>query len=168
MDEIEVKVLEIDKDAVIDRLVSLGSEKVFDGPLYAVYFVNDSLPPGSSLRLRRKGDKSFLTFKTPVSVSDVKVCDELEVEVSDFDLMKELFLRLGFRVSFVDSRRRISFRVKNSLVEIDLYDNIPPFLEVESPSKDELVEVLGLLGFSLSQAKPWDRKQLINYYRNKN
>ena len=49
-------------------------------------------------------------------------------------------------------KSRESYRYKDSLVEIDIHEKsfCPfPFMEVESPSEEELEEVVGLLGYTL-------------------
>jgi len=38
MPEIEVKILEIDKDEVIKKLNSLGAEKIFEGYVETIYY----------------------------------------------------------------------------------------------------------------------------------
>ena len=62
-------------------------------------------------------------------------------------------------------RRRISFKIKKSLVELDFYQGIPPSLEVESPRKEELKQIVELLGYTMEQTKRWSGKKLLEHYR---
>ena len=67
MQEIEVKVIEVDKDEMTEKLIALGATKIFEGEVLTnVYDFEDGRlsKGGSYLRLRKMGDKSFFTFKT--------------------------------------------------------------------------------------------------------
>lgn len=50
MQEIEAKILEIDVVAIRDKLLTLGAQRVFDGPVDSVFLRDES---GRKLRLRR-------------------------------------------------------------------------------------------------------------------
>ncbi|MFH1316815.1 MAG: CYTH domain-containing protein [Candidatus Woesearchaeota archaeon] len=66
MKEIEVNIIEIDKDEIIKKLLDLRAEKVFEGDIYAIHydFKDNSLKIDKSfVRLRKRGDKSFLAYK---------------------------------------------------------------------------------------------------------
>lgn len=167
MEEIEVKILNINKNDVVKKLLQLGAEKVFDGPMNSVYLddENNNLAGGKKmLRLRQKGEKCFVTLKIKKVNELARVNDEYEINVCDFDKTRLIFKKLGFTEYSTDLRKRISFKLKNSLVEIDLRDDIPPFLEVESPSIQQLNEIIELLGFSTSDAKKWSGKDIMNFY----
>ena len=166
MKEIEVKILEIDKNTIINRLLELGAKRVFDGPMNSVYldFKNELKSNGKMLRIRQKGDKCIITLKIRKKDSEVKINDEYETEVKDFEETRQIFKNLGYKEFATDFRKRISYKIKNSLVEIDLYEHIPPFLEVEAPNKDELKDIVKLLGFSFNQTKTWTGKQVLDFY----
>jgi adenylate cyclase class IV len=67
--EKEIKILEIDKQAVIDTLVSLGAEKTFGGIVHDVYydFPDDDTHKMEAnnrmFRLRQKGQEHIYTIK---------------------------------------------------------------------------------------------------------
>jgi len=167
MEEIEVKILNIDKEKIIKKLLELGAEKVFDGPMKTIYLdLNNELRnSGKMLRIRQKGDKCIVTLKIKKEDSGTKINDEYETEVKNFEEAIKLFQNLGFKVFATDFRKRISYKIKNSLVEINIYDDIPPFLEVEAPTKEELKEIVNLLGFSLDQTKTWTGKEVLDFYK---
>jgi len=168
MEEIEVKILEINREKVVARLAELGAVKVFDGEMKTVYLDSESgLGKGKMLRMRLKGDKFIVTLKIKKKDREAKVSEELETEVEDFGNMMKIFENLGFMEVSVDERVRTSYKIKNSLVEIDSYEDIPEFLEVESPDKKELKEIVGLLGFSMDQTKTWTRRELLRFYGKK-
>jgi len=171
MEEIEVKILNIDKVAIVEKLLQLGAKKVFEGPMNSVYLDNENntLTDGKKmLRLRQKGEKNIVTLKIRKPNEFAKICNEYEINVCDFDKARAIFKLLGFTEYATDLRKRLSFKLKNSLVEIDLYDDIPPFLEVESPDIQQLKEIVELLDFSMSDTRKWSGKDVMKFYTTKN
>ncbi|HLC71072.1 MAG TPA: class IV adenylate cyclase [Candidatus Nanoarchaeia archaeon] len=167
MEEIEVKIIDIDPPEIIRKLQKLGAKKVFDGEMNSIYFdcQGEFKKSRKTLRLRQKGDASILTLKIKKDDADAKVHEELETTVGDFETAREIFRRLGFQEVSVGMRRRISFKIKKSLVELDFYQGIPPSLEVESPRKEELKQIVELLGYTMEQTKRWSGKKLLEHYR---
>ncbi|MDO8657046.1 MAG: class IV adenylate cyclase [Nanoarchaeota archaeon] len=169
MEEIEIKIIDINPTEIIKKLEKLGAKKVFDGEMNSIYFdyQGEFKKKKKTLRLRQKGDDCILTFKIKKDDADAKVHEELETSVSNFETAREIFKGLGFQEILVGMRRRISYKIKNSLVEIDFYPGIPPSLEVESPRKEELQQIVELLGYTMEQTKRWSGKKLMEYYEKK-
>lgn len=167
MDEIEVKVLDIDKNAVIATLNSLSATKVFDGTMNTIYFTSDTLREGQSLRIRQKGETCIITYKQHKPDNDVKICDEHEIVVDDFEKARHLLTSLGYAEKTSDQRHRTSYRLHNALVEIDTHADIPPFLEIEAPSKDDILTIAQLLGFTANDLRPWSGTQVREFYTKK-
>ncbi|WNJ16213.1 class IV adenylate cyclase [Pontibacter sp. G13] len=171
MKEIEVKILEIDQEALKNRLSELGARQSFHGELHAVFLDDPQkslTQQGQLLRVRKEGDSTKLTFKKPISKSGAKIMEELEVGISDIDLAVEIFERLGFQ-SFKSTRKfRTQFDYLNSHIVIDDYQDdlgpIPPFIEVESPNMEELQQVVSDLGYQQEQCKSWNTYDLVQYY----
>ncbi|MBW3003028.1 CYTH domain-containing protein [Candidatus Woesearchaeota archaeon] len=156
MQEHEVKILEIDEGKVEERLKQLGASLVFDGDLFSIYFNREI----DVLRLRKLGDKVLLTHK----FRKEGFYDETEVLVDDFDSARLLLGKLGLEEYATDFRRRKSFKVGNFRVDMDFYEDIPCFIEIEAESREELEKGIKLLGFSLEDAKFWSGKQVKEYY----
>ena len=100
MREVEVKILDIDVEAVRKRLLELGATKVFDGD---VDFIMFDYPDGrirsknEHFRLRKIGDKVELVHKSsPEPVEGFKIRKETETCVEDFDTMIEILKNVGF------------------------------------------------------------------------
>lgn len=158
-----MKILNVNKDEIIKRLTELNCIKVFDGPMNSVYL--DVEDENKFLRIRKKGEKEFITLKLDKGDNEMKINEEHEIEIKDFDTARKIFNELGFKEFSTDFRERISYKLRNSLVEINLYKNIPHFLEVESPNKEELKEIVELLGFTMNETNNWSGKDVINYYK---
>jgi len=98
MKEIEVKILNINKQKVEESLQILGAKKVFDGEMFAYFydFKDGSITKSHSvMRLRKEGDIAMLTFKKVLGKQGVKIAEENSVEVSNLSEMKKILENLG-------------------------------------------------------------------------
>lgn len=173
--EIEVKILNIDRRAVEEKLISLGAEKVFDDDITAFYY---DFPDGSirnsggTLRLRQEGIKSVLTFKKDFASTEAKIREEHEIGISDFNEMKYLLETIGLKAWIGMKKHRTSYRLEEVHFEIDSYQDafshIPDFLEIEGRDVDSVYAHAELLGFSKENCKPWDIMQLAAFYSKDN
>ncbi|MFT4303877.1 MAG: CYTH domain-containing protein [Candidatus Woesearchaeota archaeon] len=163
MDEIEVKILEVNVKEVQYKLRKLGAKKVFDGTVKAVYLDDGTLGNKKILRLRKLGDKVQLTYKEHVSRNKFKIDKEHEIYLEDFNEALNHFISLGFVIKKKTSKHRISYRFKDVSFEIDFINGIPPFLEIES-SKENILNYASKIGFKRSDLKPWSGKELYEHY----
>jgi len=161
MKEIEVKILNINRKEIEKKLISLGAKKIFDGKIEAEFFdfENNSLQKSDIiLRLRKEEEKIFLTFKKLIEKKDIKIEEELEVEVSDFEISKEILKSLGFKIWKTAQKHRTSYSLENVHFEFDNYlgdyEFIPEFLEIEAKSIEEIYKFVKILGFEKSDCKP--------------
>ncbi|NQU99044.1 class IV adenylate cyclase [Candidatus Woesearchaeota archaeon] len=175
MREIEVKILEIDRKELEKRLVSLGAKKVFDDKVDSMLFDFEDDPIHKSkglFRLRKSGSKSTLTLKKHVKSEKAKVRDEYEVEVSDFEKMKQILKLLGFHCWQGFEKHRTSYVIDKVHFELDKltgeYSYIPEFLEIEGPDVETIYKYVELLGFKKEDCKKWGGPKLIKYYKKKN
>ena len=167
MKEIEVKVLEIDIEEIEKKLKKMGAEKVFEGEIVSIYFdfPNKLLEKeGKVLRLRQKDDKVILTYKELVTQDEAKIMDEDELEVQNFDLMKEIFEKIGLSPLYEFKKHRTTYELNQTHFEIDKYPGIPAFLEIESPDLDTINEMVSKLGFSKGKANSYSIKEVLEYY----
>jgi predicted adenylyl cyclase CyaB len=170
MQEIEVKILNIDKQKVIAQLESLGAKKVLDCEMCSSTFdfADKRLAKeGKFLRLRTKGGITELTLKEKVSTEQAKINEEHEVIVSDKNCLRGILHGLGLKEVKTDAKKhRVEYVLGNVHFEIDtLAENIPPLLEVEAPTLEEVQKAVEMLGFSMKDdAKPWSGKDVREHY----
>ena len=62
------------------------------------------------------------------------------------------------------NKKRISYVLGDIRFEIDTYEGIPTFLEIEAPSEEILEEMVLKLGFSMKDTKPWNGKKVWKHY----
>ena len=167
MKEIEIKILEINKEEVIKKLIALGAKKIASEKQKSYFFdfpdcriKNDK----SSLRLRSFGDRNFVTFKKAVSSDGAKIEDETEIDVSSISETENLFLSLGLERKDSIGCIRTKYKIANVLFEIDEYPKVPCFMEIEAPSKEIIYNWVDKLNIDMSKIKAWSGRELFAHY----
>ncbi len=98
MEEIEAKILEVDRPKLERTLMGLGAKKVFDHEILTLLydFKNGTIIEQKNvLRLRKEQEKVELTFKKVTYTRTAKTAEEYSVEVSNFETMKDNIGKLG-------------------------------------------------------------------------
>lgn len=159
--ELEVKILDIDIAHIRQTMTALGAKRV-KNELQENY-IHD-FPDGRLLknkgyaRIRKVVDqdtgetKVFMTTKKLLSREVYKKMEEHETLIEDFSAGLGIFQALGLELLENVKKSRESYQYKDTLVEIDINEKhyVPfPYLEVESPSEEELEEVVKLLGYTM-------------------
>jgi len=170
MEEIEVKILDIDVKAVTEKLKSLGAKQVFDGEMLVYLYDFDDMrlqKKGSILRLRSKGEVSELAFKQKVNQDKAKVMKEYEIIFREHSDAEKILAELGLKKIGNYARykkHRTSFKLGTASFELDTYAGIPTFLEVEARTLEDVEMWVKKLGFSMKDAKPWSGRDVSNHY----
>ena len=102
--------------------------------------------------LESKKETIFMTTKRLISSDVFKKMEEFETIIEDKNTGIGIFETLGLQRMENIKKSRESYRYKNTLIEIDVNEKsfVPfPYLEVESPSEEELEEVVNLLGYTM-------------------
>lgn len=134
--EMELKYLNADFDDMRERMKEAGGRS--SGPYYESNLVFDDAKrslkkQGTLLRLREKQGKSVLTVKkkpeNPNS-SRLKVFEEIESGVDDFDALKDALEAIGFTVAFGYEKVREKWAFMDCTVCLD---HLPfgDFVEIE-------------------------------------
>lgn len=173
MKEIEVKILNVDKKAIEKKLISMGAKKVFEGDIHAIFFdfADQSIRKNKrTIRLRREGEKNVLTFKEPVPHNNLKIRQEYETEVEDFNMTKKILENIGLFEWLSLKKRRTSYKLTDARFEFDKhhdqYDFVPEFLEIESKDIRTVYKYVKLLGFKKEDCKPWTILDIVKNSKN--
>ena len=144
--EIEVRILNIDKEDLISKLEKNNAD--FIGDWLQIRYVYDFNPvdPHRWIRLRTNGDKTTLTIKNLVS-SRVDGTQELEIEVDDFDRTNLILKELGYEAKGYQENRRIQYTYNGVEIDIDYWPLIPTYIEIEGPSEEAVYKTVEALGF---------------------
>ncbi len=157
--EYEVRVLEINKEEIQDRLKKLNA--VLKEDVLQKRYVYDFKPvnPSKWIRLRTNGEKTTLTIKN-VESSKIDGTKELEIEVSDFDTANEILGELGYTPRGIQENKRIKYDLNGVEVDIDTWPKIPTYLEIEGSNEEEVYNTLKLLEIPKEKATSLDVQRI--------
>ena len=134
--ELEVKLLVRDLEAVEQKLVELGAvikqERILEINLRFDTPQGELSRSYKALRLR-KDNRSRLTYKGPSeSIEGVRVRQEIEFTVSDFDAARGFLEALGYQVFMIYEKFRTEYIYQGISISLD---ELPYgcFVEIEGP-----------------------------------
>ena len=167
MKEIEVKILDIDREELIEKLEKLNAVKKYDLLVEDYFF---KCKAGEVLRIRKIGSQIIMTHKSQKEkMSSVKQRLETEILSNDLDTSIMFLEKLGFHQSLKNMKRRMKYEYKNSEIVFDKYlgekDFIPEFIEIEAESKNKIIEIAKNLGFTEEDFFPGSTRDLVDRYK---
>jgi adenylate cyclase, class 2 len=169
MQEIEVKILEIDVEAVRKKLLALGAKKIFDGEVHATLLDfpdKRMIKADQFVRVRKVGDQTELCYKGAKEANkQFKSREEIEVNTSDFDTTLTLLKKIGLKEFHEGRKHRESYKINYVRFEIDSWVNIPPFLEIESTNEDKIKEYVEKLGYTMQDTTTISFHEIEEMYK---
>jgi adenylate cyclase class 2 len=167
--EVEAKAYCDDLTELEERIKGLGAEFASEVEQVDIYFnhpARDFAQTDEALRIRRVGDKAIFTYKGPKIDSQTKTREELSVELSDGDAMKEVLLKLGFSEVGVVKKMRKKYQVGEFKVCLDEVEGLGSFVELEvevttddqdkvARSRDDILRTLEEWGLSRIERKSY-------------
>ena len=149
--ELEVRILDINKENIINKLENLGAK--FIGDFNQIRYCYDFNPKLDNkwIRLRTTGIKNTLTIKE-VKNSNVDGTKELEIEVSSIEDTDKILNELGYKKRSIQENHRIQYILNDVEIDIDTWPQLNTFVEFEAKSIDKIKEVCKLLELDYSKA----------------
>lgn len=153
--EYEVKILNIDKEKIIQKLEDLGAQKEddYDYRRYVYGFKPEVYEKW--IRLRTNGKKTTLTIKEikDYTISGTK---EREIVVSDFDTTNEILNELGYFPKSYQENKRTRYKLDDVEIDIDTWPSIPTYMEIEGKSEEEVYSILEKLNIKRDEVTSLD------------
>lgn len=161
MQELETRIIDIDVENIRNILLENGAEKVkMEDQINDIYDFEDGrlLAKKGYARIRTVNDRLnnkvvyFMTTKKMLSQERFKVMEENETIILDKVMGEGIFKSLGLILKESNKKYRESYKIYDSLVEIDINDKsfCPfPYLEIETDSEEKLEKIVKLLGYTL-------------------
>ena len=161
MKELETRIVDIDVENIRSILLENGAEKVkMEDQINDIYDFEDGrlLAKKGYARIRTVNDRLnnkivyFMTTKKMLSQERFKVMEENETIILDKIMGEGIFKSLGLILKESNKKYRESYKIYDSLVEIDINDKsfCPfPYLEIETDSEEKLEKIVKLLGYTL-------------------
>lgn len=150
MKEIEVKVRNIDKKKILEKIDKLGAIKNFSGKVIDFRFDTPDRrlsKQGKALRIRQKGKHIYLNLKgKKKSIENITGRDEIGVRILNMKIMHKILNELGYIKIFELSKYRTEYKLDDVKFDIDEYIGMKPILEIESDSYENVERYLGVLG----------------------
>lgn len=167
-EEIEVKILNIDKPKIISFLGSIGAQKVLEARL----ITKDYDFPDRSLsrarlryRVRYDGKSAVVCSKKRIENTVYKKREKRTLEGSFGDAC-EILEGLGLVCTSEVHKDRTSFVLNGVRFGINqLPRNIPAYLEIESTSGEDLVKTgVELLGYTMRDTTNLNEKEVLKKF----
>lgn len=139
MIEVEVKAKISSGDEVSERIVSLGGRHISDEEQTDIYFNaphRDFAETDEALRIRKTGERTFITYKGPKIDDRSKTRKELEVEVADAETAAGILESLGFRRVREVFKERRTYSLGDFTLSIDTVRGLGNYLEIERDLPD--------------------------------
>ncbi len=161
--EIEVKLRVESHDPVRQRLEGVSARflrTVLE--TNSIYDRSDGMlrKRGCGLRMRsvtpegEKVSRATLTFKGPRIATALKSREELEIDVSDAELLARMLEGIGFVQVLRYEKRRESWGLDGCRVELDEPARLGLFVEIEGPDERTILSVQRKLGLEQAREVP--------------
>jgi len=145
MNEIEVKILNIDLKKIKKKLKEFGAKKI-KNVLQIDRIYQNKTNKGILVRIRQEGKRFYLTIKGKKIKSKLyKIRPEYEIEIPSLKFGEDMLKTLGFDYFNIGEKKRLYYKYRNCSVEIIKIPNFPEFLEIEGSGKniDYIAQQLG-------------------------
>ncbi len=182
--EKEIKILEVDVPILQKKLEKLWAKKTFEWYIHDVYYdfpdeKTDSLKMEDNKRLfrvRQKWDIHMYTIKRKRNKKKdwgekgVKIADEWERDITDVESFRKVLEKYWMKETREKKKFRISYSLGEMEFDIDDYylwddkNTIPPLLEIEAHSIEEINEYVIKLGLENHRQETWGSRKLFAHY----
>lgn len=167
--EIEVRFLEIDKNALINKLISLGAEDFGEDLLSDTIYYDKALAwqedGNKHVRLRQNKKGAKVTYKNHFEHSATGTI-EYEISVDNPDITHLLLEAVGLEAYRKQEKKRHSLKLDEVMFDIDTWPRMPTYVELEGPSEDALKIAAEKVGLSWEKVIFENPRTVIEKYYN--
>ncbi len=161
MIEIEVKILEINKDEIISKLEINWAELDYSSDIEAFFFRNGEW---KKIRLRKTNKWNNINFKKLITNDFWMSNIELETDIGEIEIIRKILLEVGFKEYWYSFKNRTSYKLNNITFDIDKYEWIPYVLEIEWKNNEDVKKGLSILWFDMKDAVNLTERELKEKY----
>ena len=151
--EFETHILNVNKMELAKKLEALGAKKRKDVLQKRITFDYPDRrfdAKRAFIRIRDNGAGMIeLAYKcNPVNgETGVGGSEEIEFVISDMEKAKEFFLAIGLEMKQFIETKRITYQLDDLTFDIDEWPMLAPFVEVEAPTEERVMDGVRMLGF---------------------
>lgn len=174
--EKEVKILEIDKNEIINKLIEIWAEKVFEGDIHDVYYdfldwMKEKMRKNDrQFRIRKRWDEYLYTIKRKRMkekdgwIDWLKMADEWENIITDIKWFEIVLEKYWMKKTREKKKFRTTFTLWKITFDIDEYEDIPVMMEIEAETKEEIDSYINKLWLENHIQKSFWSRGLFEYY----
>ena len=161
--EYEIRVLEINKEEFVKKIMSLGAKHIgdFDQRRY-VYDVKP-FNPDKWIRLRTNGKNTTITIKE-LKKRSIDGTKELEITVDDFDKSNMLLEELGYKNKGFQENKRSEYILDDIHIDIDSWPLIPMYVELEGLNEESVINMINKLGYKIEDCTTMCVMDIYRHY----
>lgn len=148
--EIKLKLLDVGKISTLERYIEkkggifLGEYSIIDE--YFSHPSRDFRQTDEALRIRIMNSNIELTYKSPRTANIPKVREEFTVKVNNYEVLKAILLKLGFKPIAKITKHRRMFTLNGDVkIFIDNVDRLGYFVEVETELTEKMLNFIDIL-----------------------
>ena len=153
--EIEVRLLNIDKEKLIQKLENLNAIFVSDWLQKRYIYDFNPIIENKWIRLRTNGEETHLAIKHYQS-TEIGGTKELEIKVDDFEKTNLILNELGYTARSVQENRRTRYILDNVEIDIDKWPHLNTYVEFEANSEEEIKKVMTKLDLNFEDITTMD------------
>ena len=144
--EIERRFYTFDRAVIEQKIKDLGGIRKGMFKFQTLQFIP---PEGySQLRLRDEGHRITFTIKKKTADGYE---EENEVNVNNFHEMKTILEKMGYKKKYLGQKIREIYDIENSELVFDHYPGLPGYMEIESPTEEEMFSLADKLGLDKNE-----------------
>lgn len=145
--EVEARILNIDKEDLINKLEKLGAK--FIGDWLQIRYVYDFKPIDKNrwIRLRTNGIETTLTIKE-IHDKTINGTRELEIKVDSLENTHLILEKLGYKRRSIQENKRIRYILNDVEIDIDTWPHLNTYAEFEGENEKQIKQVLELLKYN--------------------
>lgn len=160
--EIEIRILNIDKERFIKNIIKLGAKKEIASLQKRYVYDFNPVVSNKWVRLRTNGKKTTLTIKEILDKSAIDGTNELEIVVSDFDKTNLILEELGYTHRNYQENYREIYYLNGVEISIDTWPLIPTYVELEANKEQDIKSLLELIDYDEKNLTTLDVASIYN------
>lgn len=168
--EKEIKILDVNKGEIVEKLENMWAIKTFEWFIHDVYydFPDEVMAKMESndriFRVRKKGETHLYTIKRKRKEKWFKVADEHEMKITDVESFSKVLEQYGMEKIRQKKKYRTSYLYEWVEFDIDDYESIPTLLEIEAKTTKEIKFYIKLLWLVNHKTKRFWSRWLYSFY----
>lgn len=171
--ETEAKFKVTSHDPIRERLQSLGgslienvieTNRILDRPDGYLRKQGCGLRIRSTLNKDTQVTRGTMTYKGPCQPGDIKIREEVEIEVSDAEMTAKILNQMGYIEILWYEKSRESWRLGEARIELDQPPHVGLFVEIEASDEESVRRIQADIGLGHEKPTPATYVQLLLEY----